>query len=58
MHLPRPHPVQLGHGRKSWQERFFVLKGSSLFYFKDRKAPHKANKIDGFIPVRCSSGCC
>ncbi len=35
-----------------------MLKGSSLFYFKDRKAPHKANKIDGFIPVRCSSGCC
>ncbi|KAI7841970.1 hypothetical protein COHA_004497 [Chlorella ohadii] len=46
--------MKLGHGRKSWQERFFVLKGSSLFYFKDRKAPHKANKIDGFIPLEAA----
>ena len=29
-----------------------MLKGSSLFYFSDRKAPHKATKVQGFIPVR------
>ena len=35
-----------------------MLKGSSLFYFKDRKAPHRAAKVQGFIPleVRCRCG--
>eukprot|EP00696_Hemimastix_kukwesjijk_P010840 gnl/Hemi2/23644_TR7934_c0_g1_i1.p1 gnl/Hemi2/23644_TR7934_c0_g1~~gnl/Hemi2/23644_TR7934_c0_g1_i1.p1 ORF type:complete len:207 (-),score=66.91 gnl/Hemi2/23644_TR7934_c0_g1_i1:40-660(-) len=38
--------LKLGHVRKSWKQRWFVLRDDKLFYFRTRESPSPLNCID------------